>query len=156
MNGSCSPITISVSDFMVSPRSTLLVLSKIMLIAEQLGFAKRFDNRPLIVPITYKSVLFSLLLVSAYILEEILIGQFHGKSVVDSFPVLGGGGLIGTVCVTALLCVALVPFFAFREIARTVGEAEFRTLMLGPAKREMTRRGDSLSDISVSPANVAE
>jgi len=26
-------------------------------------------------------------------------------------------------------------------IARTVGEAEFRTLMLGPAKREVERRG---------------
>jgi len=48
-----------------------------------------------------------------------------------------------------------------REDARAVGEAEFRTLMLGPAKREMKRRGsmsvsDSLSDISASPANVAE
>ena len=117
-----------------------LVLSKIMLIAEQLGFAERFENRPLIVPIFYKSVLFSLLLVTAYILEEIVIGQFHGKGVAESFPVLGGGGLIGTLCVTALLCIALVPFFAFREIARTVGEAEFRTLMLGPAKREVDRR----------------
>ena len=29
----------------------------------------------------------------------------------------------------------IYPFFAFREIAQTVGEAEFRTLMLGPAKR---------------------
>jgi len=48
-----------------------------------------------------------------------------------------------------------------REDARAVGEAEFGTLMLGPAKREMKRRGsmsasDSLSDISASPANVAE
>jgi hypothetical protein len=43
----------------------------------------------------------------------------------------------GTSSITALLCIALVPFFAFREIARTVGEAEFRTLMLGPAKREI-------------------
>jgi hypothetical protein len=113
-----------------------LVLSKIMLIAEGLGFAKRFENRPLIVPIIYKSVLFSFLLVTAYILEEFILGQFHGKSAADSFPVLGGGGLIGSLCVTALLCIALVPFFAFREIARTVGEAEFRTPMLGPSKRE--------------------
>jgi hypothetical protein len=138
-----------------------LVLSKIMLIAEELGFAERFENRPLIVPIVYKSVLFSLLLVIAYILEEIVVGQFHGKGVAESFPAPGGGGMAGTVCVTALLCIALLPFFAFREIARAVGEAEFRTLMLGPAKREMKRRGsmfasDSLSDISASPANVAE
>jgi hypothetical protein len=48
-----------------------------------------------------------------------------------------------------------------REDARAVGEAEFGTLMLGPAKREMKRRGsmsasDSLSDIGAWPAYVAE
>jgi hypothetical protein len=116
-----------------------LVLSKIMLIAEDLGFAERFDNRPLIVPIVYKSVLFSVLLVIAYIVEEIVVGQFHGKSFAESFPVLGGGGMVGTLCVAALLGVALVPFFAFREIAHVIGEAEFRSLMLGPTKREVER-----------------
>lgn len=109
-----------------------LVLSKIMMIAEELGYAERFDNRPLIIPIIYKSVLFSVLLVAAYILEEVGVGLFHGKGASESFPELGGGGVIGTFCVMALLCVALVPFFAFKEIAHKLGEAEFRSLMLGP------------------------
>jgi hypothetical protein len=113
-----------------------LVLSKIMLVAEELGFAERFEHRPLIVPIVYKSVLFSALLVAAYILEEIIVGLFHGKGVSESLPALGGGGLVGTLCVAAILCIALIPFFAFREIALVVGEAEFRTLMLGPANNE--------------------
>jgi GYF domain 2 len=112
-----------------------LVLSKIMLIAEGLRFGERFDDKPLIIPILYKSVLFSVLLVVAYILEEIALGWFHGKSVAESLPQIGGGGVVGTLCVTALLCIALVPFFAFREIARAIGETEFRSLMLGPAKR---------------------
>ncbi|MGA7371734.1 MAG: hypothetical protein WBW37_03755 [Methyloceanibacter sp.] len=112
-----------------------LVLSKIMLIAEGLRFGERFDDKPLIIPIAYKAVLFSVLLVAAYILEEIALGWFHGKSVAESFPQIGGGGVVGTLCVTGLLCIALLPFFAFREIARAIGETEFRLLMLGPAKR---------------------
>jgi GYF domain 2 len=116
-----------------------LVLSKIMLIAEELEFAERFHDRPLIVPIAYKSVTFSVLLVVAYILEEIGIGLFHGKSAAESFPQIGSGGLTGTLCVALLLCIALVPFFSFREIARVVGEAEFRELMLGPAKTKQGR-----------------
>ena len=112
-----------------------LVLSKIMLIAEGLRFGERFDDKPLIIPIAYKSVLFSVLLVVAYILEEIALGWFHGKSVAESFPQIGGGSVVGTLCVTGLLCIALLPFFAFREIARAMGETEFRLLMLGPAKR---------------------
>ena len=112
-----------------------LVLSKIMLIAEGLRFGERFDDKPLIIPIAYKSVLFSVSLVVAYILEEIALGWFHGKSVAESFPQIGGGGVVGTLCVAGLLCIALVPFFAFREIARAMGEVEFRSLMLGPAER---------------------
>jgi hypothetical protein len=116
-----------------------LVLSKIMLIAEDLGFADRFHAKPLVVPIAYKSMLFSVLLVGAYILEELVIGWFHDKSVTESFPQLGGGGLLGPLSVTALLCIALVPFFAFRELARLVGQAEFRLIMFGPdrAKRNV-------------------
>jgi hypothetical protein len=40
-----------------------------MVIVEEWGYTDRFDNRPLIVPIIYKLVLFSVLLVVAYILE---------------------------------------------------------------------------------------
>ena len=39
-----------------------------------------------------------------------------------------------------MLAVALVPFFAFREIARGVGEKEFRILMLGPANSPLARQ----------------
>ncbi len=116
-----------------------LVLAKIMLIAEGMRFAETFHNKPLIVPIAYKSVMFSVLLVVAYILEEVGIGLFHGKSAAESLPQIGSGGLTGTLCVALLLCVALVPFFAFREIAAVVGEAEFRELMLGPAKTKQGR-----------------
>ena len=113
-----------------------LVLSKIMLIAEELGFGERFEKGPLILPIIYKSVFFSVLLVAAYILEEIIVGLFHGKGVSEGMPTLGGGGVVGTLCVAAILCIALIPFFAFREIARVIGQAEFRTLMLGPVNSE--------------------
>jgi hypothetical protein len=79
------------------------------------------------------------LLVVAYIVEEVIVGLFHGKSLAESFPQIAGGGLIGPLTIGAILCVALVPFFAFREIARAIGEVEFRALMLGPAKTGPSR-----------------
>jgi hypothetical protein len=113
-----------------------LVLSKIMLIAESLKFADGLKNRPLIYPIAFKSISFAALLMVSYIAEEIVVGLFHGSSMAESFPKIGGGGLVGVLIVSAIMCIALVPFFAIREIARAIGEAEFRTLMLGPAKEE--------------------
>jgi GYF domain 2 len=112
-----------------------LILSKIMLIAEGMHFARHFEDKPLIYPIAYKSIAFTVLLMAAYIVEEIAVGLFHGKTVAESFPEIGGGGLAGVLTIGAIMGIALVPFFSFREIARVVGVAEFRTLMLG-APRE--------------------
>jgi hypothetical protein len=111
-----------------------LILSKIMLIAEGMHFGRRFEDKPLIYPIAYKSIAFTVLLMVAYIVEEVAVGLFHGKTVAESFPEIGGGGLVGVLIIGAIMGIALVPFFAFREIARVVGEAEFRTLMLGPPR----------------------
>ncbi len=109
-----------------------LVLSKIMLIAEDLHFADQFKDKPLIYPIAFKSIAFTVLLVVAYILEEIAVGLFHGKTVAESFPDIGGGGVVGVFTIGAIMGIALVPFFSFREIARAIGQAEFRAMMLGP------------------------
>jgi hypothetical protein len=51
-------------------------------------------------------------------------------------PEIGGGGVIGPLSIGVIMCIALLPFFAFREIARTVGPAEFRALMLGAHEAE--------------------
>ena len=72
----------------------------------------------------------------SYIAEETAVGLFHGKSAAESVPQIGGGGLVGMLTIGVIMCIALVPFFAFREIARTVGAAEFRALMLGSPKTE--------------------
>jgi hypothetical protein len=112
-------------------------------------FTKRFDNRPLIVPIAYKSIVFAVLLLVAYIVEEIGVGMFHGKTAAESFPVIGAGGPAALLCVTAIMAAALAPFFAFREIARVVGEAEFRVLMLG-ATREAREDAPPLAAATVT------
>jgi hypothetical protein len=117
-----------------------LVLSKIMLIAEALKFADRLNDKPLVYPIAFKSISFSVLLMVSYVVEEIAVGLFHGKSVGESFPDVGGGGLVGLLTVGGIFCIALVPFFGFREIARVIGEVEFRALMLGPPKDEQNNK----------------
>lgn len=130
-----------------------LVLSKIMLIAEGLRFADGLKEKPLAYPIAFKSIAFSVLLMVSYIVEEIAVGLFHGKSVAESFPQVDGGGFAGVLTVGAILCIALVPFFSFKEIARVIVEAEFRSLMLGPVREE--RGSKSLEPQHPLPLSVA-
>ncbi len=99
-----------------------LVLAKVLLVAEDLNFADGFRNKPLIYPILYKAFAFAILFVAAHIAESELLGLWHGKGAIASFPPIGGGTAKGFACVVALMFVALVPFFAFREIGRVIGE----------------------------------
>ena len=62
-----------------------LVLSKVILLAEGFKFADRFKNKPLAYSVVYKSIAFTVLLFVAYVVEEVLVGLFHGKSSTESF-----------------------------------------------------------------------
>jgi hypothetical protein len=105
-----------------------LVLAKIILIAENLKFAEKYKNKPLVYPVLYKSLAFTALLLLAYILEEIVVGKFHGKSVAEGMPQVAGGTLGGWPVVAIIMCAALMPFFAFRELGRVIGQAQFNAL----------------------------
>jgi hypothetical protein len=107
-----------------------LILAKVMLVAEDLGLGARFKDRPLIYPILYKSITFAILFIVFYICEGTIIGLLHGKAAVASVPHLGGGTFKGLLCVAAIMFISLLPFFAFREIGRVIGEDELWNLLL--------------------------
>ena len=105
------------------------ILAKIMHVAEAFHFGEKFAGKPLVFPIVYKSVMFGLLLVFAYILEEIVVGLLKGESLAQARPNLGGGTLAGIAAVAVIMCVALIPFFAFKEIRRSLGNSAFNSLL---------------------------
>jgi hypothetical protein len=105
-----------------------LVLSKVILLAEGFKFADRFKNLPLAYPVAYKAMAFTALLFVAYVVEEVLVGLWHGKSLAESVPAIGGGTIAGWLAVALIMCVSLVPFFAFREMTRAIGRPQFYAL----------------------------
>jgi len=106
-----------------------LVLGKMLLIAEDLHFADWFKGRPLIYPVLCKAVAFSALFLIFDVVEEVLVGIFKGKTIDESIPSIGGGSPTGVFFVGIIVAVALIPFFAFREIGRAIGERELRSLI---------------------------
>ena len=55
------------------------------------------------------------------VVEEVIVGVFKGKTIGESIPVIGGGTPSGVFFVGIILAVALIPFFAFREVGRAIG-----------------------------------
>jgi hypothetical protein len=84
--------------------------------------ADNLKRKPLIYPIIFKSAIFSVILISFYILEEVLVGMWHGKTLANSMPAIGGGSLEGILVVGIIMFVVLMPFFALGEIGRDIGD----------------------------------
>ena len=75
------------------------------------------------------SAVFSILLVAFYLAEETLVGVWHGRTIAQSFPDIAGGGWKGIAVVGVILFVGLTPFFAYRELARVLGEDKLYALI---------------------------
>jgi hypothetical protein len=112
------------------------VFAKVLLVGEQLNLGTRFKNRPLIYPILYKSLVFSVVLICFHIVESVAVGLWHGHTLVESLPPMIGWNPRGLLAVGAMCFVLLLPFFGFREIARVVGREELRALLLKPRERD--------------------
>ena len=51
------------------------------------------------------------------------------QDIAASFPKIGGEGWKGILVVGSILFVALIPFFAYREVARVLGKDELHSLI---------------------------
>ena len=115
-----------------------LMLAKVLLTGEDLKFGSRFKDKPLLYSISYKCFIFTLFLIGFHIVERVIGGVLHGKSIAQSFPDVGGGSAQGILSLGVTVFVALIPFFAFREIARVIGHNELWSLLLSRGTRIYT------------------
>ena len=116
-----------------------LVLGKVILIAEGLNVADKHKDKPLIYPTLYKSIVFFLILVVFSIVEHVVRGFFKHLTIAESLSELGAGSLPAILAGGLVMFVTLVPFFAFREIGRVLGENKLYHLFFVEGAKAMTR-----------------
>ncbi|MGC1296172.1 MAG: hypothetical protein WA869_14145 [Alloacidobacterium sp.] len=113
------------------------ICAKVLLIGEHFHLGTRFKDKPLVYPILHKCFVFTVLLVCFHIVESVILGVWHGNTIVDSIPPILGGSVQGLFSVGVVCFVVLLPFFGFREIGEVIGHKELWTLIF-------TRRGNDL------------
>jgi len=109
-----------------------LALGKVMLVAKDVHLGDRFNEAPLIYPTLIKSALFTIVLSCFKILEDTIVGFYHGESFRQSISELGGGTWKAILSLTLLLFVILIPFVAFGELQRVMGEDKLVRIFLRP------------------------
>ena len=119
------PYSYRVGFFLINP----LVLAKVILIADALHAGRRAAGATMLAAVTIKSGIFAMILICFNIVEDILVGLFHGKTVAESLPELAGGALEGQLIVGPMIFVVLIPFFGFAELRRAIGQDAFDDLV---------------------------
>ena len=74
---------------------------------------------------------FTVLLIIAYVIEGGILGLFHNESFRAAMPKPGNGSLEAWFFVAVIMFFALIPFFAYRELARALGSAKLRAMLFG-------------------------
>ena len=111
-----------------------MVIAKVILIGKMFNFSRRFEDKPLIMPVLYKSTLFGILVMLFGVFEHLVEGWLHKQGLWGGLREIGELGAYELGARSLMLIVAFVPFFAFWEIGRVIGARKLAAMFF--AKRE--------------------
>jgi len=120
-----------------------LILAKVIMIGDALGLGRRLEEKPLIYPALLKTVVFSLFVGIFTIIEHVIKGLWKGEGLTGGVVALLGKGHHELLAGCLVILVALLPFFAIKELGRVLGQEKIRALFFqrrDPASADAEKR----------------
>lgn len=115
-----------------------LMLSKIIVLGHAWRLGERYRERPLIYPTLYKALIFTLLVIIFSIIEHLLDGFLHKEKPAATIHKMLAGDWREMLASALMMFFIFIPFFAFQEVGRVIGEDKLLNLFfhnLGRAER---------------------
>src|SRR5262245_55174788 len=104
------------------------VLAKVIIVGDLLGLGRGLENKPLIWPTFYRTVMFSVWVGVFSVLEETVRGLLHGQGLMGGVAELASKGRYELLAKCLVIFCAFIPIFAFKELERVLGEGKLRGL----------------------------
>jgi hypothetical protein len=132
---------IDVDDYFIALVKAL-VIARVIRIGAFLKISRKFDDKPLVIPVLFKVALFVLLVILFDATESLIRGIIDTRSLEVAFDELIQhhfskfwiGGLL-------MVMLAFIPFFMLKELGRVIGNLKFRDLFL--KSRRIQNTGNS-------------
>lgn len=105
-----------------------LILGKVIMIGSVFHLGRGLEDKPLIFPTLYKTVVFSVFVGVFTVIEHGIKGLWHGKGLIEGVADFFGKGFHELLAGCLIVFVAFVPFFAVKELGRVLGEKKIWTL----------------------------
>lgn len=121
------------------------ILAKVILIGHVWRLEKkRYMGKPLIYTTLYSALIFSLLVVGFNVIEQVIAGWIHHRTVVETVYEVIEKGWHEMLARCLFLFVIFIPYFAFLEIGAMLGEGKlFEVFFLRHAASTGYSTGDS-------------
>jgi hypothetical protein len=116
-----------------------LIIAKVVLLGRVLGLDKQVDRGPLILTVSFKAVLFAVLVLLFGVLEHTVEGLLHHKDWASIGRGLLDVGVYELVARMIVLFISFVPFFAFWEIGRVLGRDQLIALFFSKRRPLLPR-----------------
>lgn len=108
-----------------------LIIGKVIMLGAFMRISHKYENKPLLIPVFYKTILFVICVIIFDIIEVLIKETIKLPSFSDAyqflvhehFSKLWLGGII-------MIFVSFIPFFAIKELSRLIGHQKFRDMML--------------------------
>jgi hypothetical protein len=109
-----------------------------------LRLGRGLEQKPLIYPALYKTAVFTLFLGIFTVLENVIKGLWEGTGFTGDPVAFLGKGHYEFIANVMIVFVAFIPFFAFKELGRVLGEDKMDSLFSEkrrPVNRINVKRG---------------
>jgi hypothetical protein len=107
-----------------------LVLAKIILLGQAARLGRKHEDKPLIVPALYKTIVFGIWVIGIKILEHFIGAFVRGRGLAGGFHDLINENVYEILANALVVIPALVPFFAIKELERVVGREKLGCIVL--------------------------
>ena len=105
-----------------------LILAKMILIGQALRLGKGIEGEPLIVSVLVKTLLFGAFVAVFSVIEDVILGWVHHETWDVIAHHVFAGGRDEILARTLVIIVAFIPFFAFSEVDRALGQGKLFAL----------------------------
>jgi hypothetical protein len=99
-----------------------VILAKFMLLGHAIKLGERNSTKPLVWPTLRIAAAFLVLLIVLTIVEEVVVGLFHHRTIAASLGELFGANLDETLASYVIMLLILIPYCAFRVLSEELGE----------------------------------
>lgn len=111
-----------------------LILGKVIMFGRMLQLGRGFEDKPLIYPTLYKTFVFMIFVAVFKVIEYAIKGLVAGERIVSGLAEFTENGLHILLANSLVVFIALIPFFAMKELSRVFGREKIAALFFRSSK----------------------